>query len=477
MSKRFTCSAGTFSIADAINNQTPLGYYDALAQIASHPDLRDGIVMCYDRSGLEGIFSQLQAVTKSDKRMVKTNPYYWTEKCHDSVIYSTVLKAGAVGAAGASVTVTLDKSSHTRGGQFSMPMANRRGYFKELNGQAVNITAVSRTTNGAHTVTLEPVNGQVLDLTRLAYYTLLVDPLRMYKKGDTQCIQTEGFTSEQPVLRKGYLQKFEKGYAIHDDEVTGYAFDREFKLARGTDPLTGQIMEYYNIPHITNAAIADYMDSKNINTLHGVRDDVKQEGFDGLFTTAETQGMFSRYYDPNDGVSLKTNLFNMMKSLRKVNGPKDWMFIYDFGFNMDWSESIAALVKATGASVHTYRLFGDGGEGARNFTWYEFKDFSAYGYNFRGYMLDALDTARYGNFNENFAYVMPATVYYDSNGNEVPPVTYVNIGAEEDSPEKKIWVDDTRDRGCRYVNLFIQDTYGMEIHCASKTGIWRRYEG
>lgn len=473
--KRFTCASGTFSIDAAINNQTPLGYYDALAQIASNPDLRDGIVMCFDRSGLEGLFAQLQAVTKSDKRWVKTNPYYWTEKCQDENITTTVARAATVPAAGVAVTVNVDKSSHTRGGQFSLPMANRRGYIKELNGKGVNVTAVGRTTPGAHTVTLEPLNNEVLDLTKLPYYTILIDPLRLYKKGDTQCIATEGWTSEQPMLRKGYLQKFEKGYAIHDDEITGYAFDREFKLARGTDPLTGQIMEYYNIPHMTNKALADYMDSKNINTLHGIRDDVKQEGFDGIFTTARTQGAFSRYYDPNDGVSLKTNLFNMMKSLRKVNGPKEWMFIYDFGFNMDWSEAIAALVKAT-VSTQSYMLFGPGGEGSRNFTWYDFNDFTAYGYKFRGYMVDAFDSQRYGNFNENFALLMPATTYTDSNGNTVAPVTYVNIRAAEDSPEKKIWVDDTRERGCRFVNMFIQDTYGMEIHCASKLGIWQRAE-
>jgi hypothetical protein len=472
--KQFTCAAGTYTIDQAINNQTPLGYYDALAQIASRPDLRKDTIMCFHETGIEGLFSELQAITKSEKRMVKTNPYYWTEKCHADSIFTTIKRAsGGVPAAGAPVTVGVDKSSHSRGGQFSKPIPERRGYIKELNGQGVNVTTVNTSNPNNHTVTLQPLNNEVLDLTKLPFYTLLIDPLRMYTKGDTECIKTNGWTNDQPTLRKGYIQKFENGYKIHDDEITGYAFDREFTLLRGTDPLTGQIMEYYNIAHLTNKAIADYMDSKNIETLHGIRDDVTQKGFDGLFTTARSQGMFSRYYDPNDGVSLKTNLFNMMKSLRRVNGPKEWLFIYDWSFGRDWSEAIAALVKAT-VSTQSYKLFGDGGEGDRDFKWYRFKDFEAYDYSFRGYQLNALDTQRYGNFNENFAYVMPATIYYDNNGNEVPPVTYVNIGAAEMSPERKIWVDDTRERGCRFVHLYIQDTYGMEIHCASKTGIWQK---
>lgn len=473
--KAFKCAAGTFSIADAINGQTPLSYYDPLAQIAMRPDLRDGIVMCYDRSGLEGIFSQLQAVTKSDNRMVKTNPYYWTEKCQDDTIITTVKRVVTPGTAGNTIVATVDSSSHTRGGQFSKPMAGRRGYIKEKNGQGFNVVSVDRTVNGQHTVTLEPLNNEALDLSKLSEYTLLINPLRMYKKGDTQCIATEGFTAEQPVLRKGYLQKYENGYAIHDDEVTGYTNENEFMLAKGIDPLTGKLMEYYNIPHITNKALSDYMDTRNIETLHGIRDDVKQEGFDGLFTTARSQGMFSRYYDPADGVSLKSNLFNMLKSVRRVNGPKEWMFIYDFGFGIDWSESIAALVKAT-VSTQSYMLFGPGGTGSRNFEWYDFQDFTIYGYKFRGYMLEALDTQRYGGFNENFALLLPATTYYDTNGKAVPPVTYVNIFASENSPQKKVWVDDTRERGCRFVNLYIQDTWGMEIHCASKLGIWQRAE-
>lgn len=474
MAKRFTCSTGTFDIDEVINGQTSLQYYDPLAQIAARPDLREGTVMCYNETGVEGLFAQLQALYKSDTRRVRTNPYYWTEKCEADTIVTTVLRNATPGLAGQNITVDIDMSSHARGGKASFPMAGRRAYIKELKNQAVNIISVNRAVNGKHTMVIQPVNNQIINLSRLPYYTFLVVPLRMYKKGTLDCIETEGFTMEQPLMRKGWVQKYEKAYEIHDDELTHYAYDREFKMGEGINPRTGKIMEYWSLDHITDKLIVDYLDTRTIEGLFGVRDDVKGEGFDGVITVAEAQGMFSNYYDPADGVSLKQKLFNMMKSMRKVNGCHDYILAHDFAFGLDWSEQIAALVKAT-IGTHQYALFGAGGEGVRNFNWYEFKDFNAYNYHFRTYEVKAFDEQRYGAILENFAFIMPACTFKDTLGNDVPPVTTVVLGGgAEENPVKHIWVDDTRERGCRTVKAFIQDTFGQEIHCGTKMGVWRK---
>lgn len=447
--KRFQCDAGTFGIDQCMNGQTPLVYYDALAQVALQKSLRSEAVLCYWGTGIEGIFSQLQAVWDSDTRMVKSNPFYWAEYCQDVTIFTTVLKAsGSAPVTSAPVTVNIDASSLSQNGVFSVPRAGYRAYIKELNGQAVNITAVDKTTAGAHTITLAPINGEILNLTVFSSYTLLVDTLRMYTKGDTNCIVSGSFVQNPPILRKGYVQKFEDSICIHEDELDGYAYDVEFRLFKGIDPVTGKKVDMWGLPEITNKLLEKYMDSKNINTLFGRRDDVTQKGFDGLIPTAEQQGMFTRSYDPASGISLKAMLFNMIKSLRRVNGCSEYMLMHDFNFWMDWSEAIASLIKESTVDK-LYSLFGSGGEGARNFEYYSFKDFTAFGYKFRTFQVDAFDAMRYGNFLENFAILMPACKFKDTAGKYVPPVTYVNIEGKNPAAQKKIWSYNFMDQGCR----------------------------
>jgi hypothetical protein len=472
--KKFSCNSGTFSIDSCINGQTPLTYYDALAQVALQRSLREGTILCYNQTGVEGLFSQLQSLLGADKRVVKSNPFYWAEICGDFVITTTVKKSqDEVPSAGDSVTLLIDASSHSANGNFSLPKSGYRAYIKELKGQGVDIISVSKSISGQHSVELKPLNNEVLDMTKFPQYTLLVDTLRMYQKGDTQCIQTEGFVQNPPALRKGYVQKFEKGYCIHEDELDGYAYNVEFKIHKGIDPLTGKKIEYWNLPAVTNKLLTDWTDNRNINTMFGVRNDIDQTGFNGLITTAESEGMFSRAYDPSTGVSLKTHLMNMIKTLRKTQGCTEYMLLHDFNFGMDWSESIAELIKSSGQSLN-FSLFGNGGGGVMNFQHYQFKDFEAFGYKFKTYQIDMFDAQRYGAFLSNFALLMPSCKFKDTEGKTVPPVTYVNIMGSEEAAQGKIWSYDSKDKGCRTLNVYAKDSYGLEIHCASKLGVMRK---
>lgn len=470
--KRFQCDAGTFDIGTVMQGQSQLVWYDPLAQIALQPSLRDGTIMCYKDSGVEGMFAEIQAMISQDKRTVKTNPYYWTEYCEPTTLAITLAAAGSVGAAGAQVTVALDKSDYSRGGKYSPPKVGYRGYIKEIN-QVVNITATTKTTAGSHTVGLTPINGEILDLTQFANYTLVMDTLRMYKKGDRNCITGSGFVKNPPALRKGYIQKFEDMVPISEDELDGYAYDKEFKLFKGIDA-NGKKVDMWGLPEIQAELMARLKDNKIINSLWGRRDDVLRQGFDGLIPTADSQGMFSRRYDPGDGVSLKSMLFNMIKALRKVNGCTDYILLHDFGFKFDWNDAMAALIKASEIGKN-YQLFGLGGNGGtREISWYDYNTFEAYGYKFTPKLIDTFDNRRYGAYQENFALMMPGCTFQDTNGNDVSPVTFVNIEGAEQAKQDRIWPDDTRERGCRDLNVFVKTAYGMEIHCASKMGTIRK---
>jgi hypothetical protein len=473
MERTFECNGGTYSIDQCINGQAPLTFYDSLAQIALRPSLREGTIMCYWKQGLEGLFAQLQSAIGADSRVVKTNPYYWTEYCSEETLVIKVAKNGAASSAGGTSVHTIAMSNHSHNGKFSKPRAGYRAYIKELKNQGVNITAVDKSVNGAHTITFEALNGEVIDMTKLSTYTILVDTMRLYTKGDTQCITKHGLVSNPPILRQGFVQKYEDGICVHEDEIDGYAYDQEFHVVKGISSVTGKPIDQWCIPQINEKLQEKIMDSRNINFMINVRDDVKQQGYDGLMTTAESQGAFNVSYDPASGVSFLQMLFNQMRLLRKTNGCNDNLLLHDWGFGLDWAEAFPALIKANNQS-YNYKLFGDGGEGARNFKYYDFGDFEAFGYHWRKFQVDGFDAQRYGALFSDFALTMPACKFTDTNGKTVPPVTMTTIEGCEPAKTKNMWVDDTRTRGCRTVDFYVKDAHGLEIHCASKLGVMRK---
>lgn len=471
--QQFQANGATWSIDECLNGQSVLPFYDPLAQVALQKSLREETVLCYNQTGPEGLFAQMAALLGADERTVKSNPFYWTEMCNDETITATVAKSGgSVPAGGVAVTVNLAMKSMSTNGKFSMPRAGYRAYIKELTGQAVDIIAVNKSVTGAHTVTIKPINGEVLDLTKFSYYTLLISQLRLYVKGDLNCITTEGFVKNPPALRKGNVQKWEKGYCIHEDEIDGYAYGTDFRIFKGLDS-NGKKIDMWSPVNLTNQIMDNVMDNRNVETMFGKYNYQTQQGVEGLIPTAEAQGMFSRRYDPTSGVSLKAHIMGMIKNLRKSEGCTDYMLLHDFEYGIDWTNGIAELVKASGQSLN-YQLFGTGGDGVRNFKYFGFKDFEAFGYQFRTFMIDMFDKRRYGNFLSNFALLMPACKYKDTGGKVVPPVTYVNIAGSEPAKQKNVWTYNEMQRGCRVVNVFAKDAFGLEIHCASKLGVMRK---
>lgn len=473
MAASFTCSAGTFSIDECLSGQSPLTFYDPLAQIALKPDLRKDTVLCYKDTSIEGLFSQLQAALGADNRTVKTNPFYWTEYCQEAQLTVGVKKAAAASTPGGTVVLTLMPGSHSVNGKFAGVRPGYRAYIREKQGQAVDIEAVNRSVTGAFTITVRGINNEVVDLTQLDQYTLLIDPLRMYIKNDPNCIVSEGMLLNPPYLRKAFVQKFEKSYCVKEDELDGYAYEVEFHVVKGINPKTGKAVDMFCPTVLMDKLMVDWTDSRLINTLFGQRDDTKQLGFDGVVPTARKSGMYNRFYDPTSGVSLKQILFGMIRNLRKTNGCNEYMLLHDQGFKMDWSDAISQLVAANKQEM-IFSLFGNGGGGNMDFSWFEFRNFEAFGYKFATYQIDSFDAWRYGNFLSNFALMMPACKFRDTNGNVVPAITYVRQQGCEPAKQRNAWSYDFREQGCREFKVFLKDEFGLEIHCPSKLGILER---
>lgn len=469
----FTCDAGNFSIDQAIAGQTPLVMYDSLKQAAYLPAIRQirggsgaQVIMPYDERSPEALFSQMMAAFGSENRTVTSNQFYWLEYDSYDTLTFVVDQVAGIGAPGASVNATIDPLSSSQVGNYTKPIGGYYAFIKENNRQKVLISSVNKTTN---VVTLAPINGQSINLSVYARYTIIIDPLRHYTMLDSNPIATEGLVLNPPTMYKAYAQKFEKGFFINQDEIDNYVYERDFKVIKGLNT-KHEAVEFFYIPAINGQCEALVKDNMNLNTLFGQRDYTAAKGMDGIVPTATTYGMFNAGYDIFSSVSLKQILFGMIKTLRRVNGCNEYMLVHDFGFWMDWSESIGQMIAASGQN-YVYELFGPGGTGARDFSYYNFKAFEAFGYKFTPYQIDILDHRRYGNILEYFALLMPLAKFKDQQGNTIPFLTYCYLEGAEPAKVDNIWSFDFRKQGQRTLNVYVSTTWGLEIHRPTALGL------
>ena len=473
----FTCDAGTFSIDQAIAGQTPLVMYDSLKQAALLPAIRQvrsgtgaQVIMPWDERSPEALFSQMQAAFGSENRTWASREGYWLEyDSYDTLSFVVGGVNGVPPAAGQPVTVTIDTLSRSNQGNFTKPIENYYAYIKELDRQKVLISAVNKT---ADQVVLQPINGQVLNLTQYSRYTIIIDPLRHYTLLDPNAVVPEGYVLNPPVMYKSFLQTFEKRFQVNRDEVNNYVYNRDFKVIKGIGT-GGKPVEYFYIPALNDACNAFIQDNKNINILFGQRDYGAQKGFDGIVPTAEQYGMFNSGYDVFTNVSLKQILFGMIKTLRRVNGCNSYTLMHDFLFWMDWSEQLGDLITASKQS-YKYALFGEGGTGARDFSYYSFSKFDAFGYEFIPYMLDVFDHRRYANILEYFSLLMPNAKFKDQNGDTIPFLTFCYLEGAEPAKVDHIYMYDFRKQFQRTVDVGLETTWGQEIHAPTRLGILKK---
>lgn len=476
---QFFSEAGSFSIDQVIKGQSQYALYDPLKQVAFQPELRRGgngkiaSVLPYADAGLEGLFAQLQAKLGSDKKMVKARKFYWAEYDQFQTFSFAVAKSVAsVPSGGIGVTVQVSRASLSQNGSFAKPIAGFRAMIKELNQQIVDITNVQQLPTGGYQVTLTPINNQVLDLTGRGQYTILMASMRNYSLASTGMIQGQGIVKNPPALYESYVQKYEQMLKVDESEIDNYVYDKDWMIAKGLD-YKGKEVEYFYIPQLSTEIEGMIVQNRTFRTLFNQRDNINDQDFDGVIPTIRKYGLFNYAYDQYLGGSFKSLLFSIIKSLRKINGSNDYMLIHDFNFGIDWGEAMAEIVRNS-KQDYKYALFGDGGEGIRDFEYFMFGNFKWSNYNFLTYQMDVFDSYRYGRPLEYFAMLMPAKSYMDTDGNRVPILNYVNIEGAEMAKDRAVWIDDARQRGERELHVFAKDSFGIEIHKPTQLGmLWR----
>jgi len=487
---QFFSEAGSFSIDQVIQGQTPLTFYDPLKQVAYQPSIRRGAngniapVLPYPKTSIWGLLSQLQSKLGSDTKMVKSRKFWWAEYDQFQTFSFAILKAsGSVPPAGVPVTVNISRSSLSQNGVFAKPEVGLKAIIKENNQQVVTITNVTTTSAGNYAVTLQPINNQVLDLTVRGQYTVVMNAMRNYTNTKYQPesvqnpypanqIQGQGIVKNPPVLYASQVQKYEQRIDVDESEIDNYIYDKDIMIAKGLDA-NGNTIDYFYIPQLSMEVETWITQNRIMRTLFNQHDSQLDQDFDGLIPTIRKYGLFNYAYDQFLGGSFKSLLFSIIKSLRKVNGSTDYFMIHDFNFGLDWSEAIAALVRNYNQN-YQYRLFGEGGEGMREFEYFNFGNFSWNNYHFLTYQMDAFDDYQLGRPLEYFAALLPAKAYTDTDGNRVPIMNYVNIQGAEPAKDQKVWMHDFRNEGGRIASVFAKDSFGLEIHKPTQLGMISR---
>jgi hypothetical protein len=470
-------AGNTYSIDAVIKGQSPLGMYDPLKQMAYQPDIRrnkDGkiaAVLPYSETSIWGLFSQLQSYWGSGNKTVNARSFYHAE--YESLgTYSFAINKSQSGvpAGGTPVTVKVNRFSLSANGMFGKPLEGFTAFIKETGQQNVSITNVTELASGDFNITFEPINREVLDLTKRSTYTVVMNMLRSYDLSATNKIKTQGLVGEYPALYPAWVQKYENGLAVDESELDNYVYNNDFSIFKGIDA-NGNPIEYWDAPALRMKAEEFITQNRLGKTLFNQRNYGTNQEFDGLVPTIKKRGNFQFAYDNFVGASFKSLLFAMIKSIRKVNGSPEYMLLHDFNFGIDWSNAIASLVAASNQS-YRFSLFGEGGRGLQqDFEWFGFKDFSWSNYKFRTYQMDFMDDRRFGRPLEDVAFLLSAKKHIDTDGNMCPPVTYVNIAGAEPAADQKVWVDDARERGERCLYVYVKDNFGMEFNGASTWGM------
>lgn len=464
-----------YTIDECLAGQRYKAMYDPLRAMTMRPDLRKGTINTFSSSSIEGLFSQIQYITGNEKRRVKTREYYTMESTNEGGMTVVVAKNPTVPAAGANVTLTIDTASHSSSGTLSLPSA---GYHVYVNGSPTRklyITSVNKASNGAHTITLTPLNGEVADFSLKDRYTLTVSRMKTKVAGDTACFTGNNFVPSPPTLRKHYVQKYVQTYCLQEDELNNYVYTQHAMEVDMVDGF-GQKWSEWSEPKYTQMLMKDIQTNRIMETLFGIRDNINEIGFDGLIPTAEKNSFLNQVYDPAQGASFYQLFMNMVRRIRGIRGCNEYLLAHDFKFGLDWNTGITELVKGFTGSNH-YSLLGPGKAGARDLEMPTFDNFKINNtFTFRRYQIDMFDDPKFGgNLKENFALMMPLCKFKDTNGKDVPIVTYTGIEGSEQGPDMQIFtVDKRRTMNCPEIDFVAKDLFGLEIHGAGQLAVMQR---
>jgi hypothetical protein len=464
---------------DLINQKYPI--YSAYKDFYDTPDIRNGMVVTRQvPSILAWILDMRRNLVKdgSTYSMVRTRKFLAQEI--DTVRNPNLFRTeiGALGTAGNPVTATI-KSPYGVGGQYTVPVQNHLATTR-INGEQVTalITNVVTTTPFEYTITLEPLNGGVIDLSQCEL-KWLYNPRVQYTKSCTSTIQLEGFVETAPNIIRGNIQEYETGTPICQDELTNYRYETAPMKAQLFDQMRGEMVDTFCLMPAVMDRIRDRMLYADVvDLLFSEYDGINDKGFDGLFTTAVRRGTFNYQIDTTDVASFLATIEIIMLRLKNEGIMKAvvWMD-EEFGINVN-----KLLAQIPGANNFGLPIFT--GSNKEPITWYNFrgiKDFLGIaGLDIQFETIEGWEQAGFTALYQNFGLVMPSTPFKDEMGQVVPPVeivklkscTGLDVSNRNDRWNNSLWYSDIDlTNGGRQLKVFARTSFGVQIYGAKYMGV------
>lgn len=481
------CAIQNFTTASCVSGKFPL--YNEFRDYYLKPDIRKEAVIRGDMPSLTALLIDMRRIMMNDGngyRKVRTRKYLQQEICSNNLQYNfTTLDT-------AQKTITSDTvltvaANYSSDGTYSLPNASTTAGFEGRHRATANIggtvytiwiDAVTKSSANAHTITVDSINGQSIVIPANTRVKWQYDPAIMYEKSSTSCIATEGFAQTAPNIIQGNIQKFEKGLCIYDDEIDNYAFDTVPDKMQVWDSLTNSYVDTWCLPPVKMAQIKnELMYSELYNFLFGEYDANKDLGINGILPTASARGNFNMPINTMDKSSFLATLKIIAKQYTR-QGIKAAMVFVDQEMAMNIDDMLANTV---GYNNFNLPVFGGNAFGGQ-LDWYNFKgirNIFGLGFDIQFVPLTGWEQLGYDSLYSNWGFVMPVTKFYDSAGNAVSPMEIVKLdycdgtqfGSKNGADGMSIWYDDTRERGCRKINFYGKNSFGLDIHCAQNLGI------
>jgi hypothetical protein len=466
-----------FSTLDKINQKYPI--YNEYRAFYVNPDIRKEMVIRGDMPSILALQLDLsrQIMGGNGFRTVRTRKFLSQEISSNKNPWQfTTEAANSAGAAGAAVTVKI-KSPYTADGLYVVPVKGHQA-VATVKGTKVNVYITDVTENAPDDIEVEltPMNKMALDLTG-GEYTWMYNTKVTYSKTCTEAIQKEAFLSNAPMVIEGYVQKYELGQFICEDDLDQYAYDMAPMEAAYFDPMIGKEVSTFCLAEATMNQVREKMIYGDImDFFFSERDNTADKGFDGVFTVAKKRGKFNMPINLTSKDSVIASLKIIAKTYKNenINSIVLWC---DREMMINLNKVLAEIPGYNNFHAPVWSVTGD-----KKIDWYKFNGINNFlGMNFDIQIkeLDGWEMLGYTNVFYNFALIQPMTYFLDSMGRRVPPIEIVKLDscsgikfATENGPNgASLWYDDTRQRGGRTLDMYAKNSFGIEVHGAQYLGI------